>query len=438
MITRDLYSLVGSSILLPLLETVLDRIMDAIVKKSFDAHFEDEIIFVADTLHLDRICSTTSNNILELSDARTVLNLLPCVLSILKGHASSRLHSDTLKSAALYFLCSLSVSQRQSAASAELSLIEEVQSLVILQYINNNGQIDPLLDSAYSELLLHASEQHITVLSEKLVNAVKKLNQISDHQVISASVHCFRIMVLVVDGETQKQVLADVCHSFFYLVFEMHSSLSATYHNCDAKWVNNVCAAQLFLCTIIKRKDIIQLNSSEVSTTLGNVNNIFQLHCGKESKPPIDNKVYLSSCEVMLTLLKRYPGQLYSCPPVFICVFRSLFIYVMKTKSKPGSGHDMTTDNIQSFTKLCEALPAHKEVFKKHAATLMFDYIDTLRDGMDLDTKTQLLPAIHMLLDTLSVHETQQINVMMNLTSKAMFQIVHQQYQQKHVYKGQF
>jgi len=343
-----------------------------------------------------------------------------------------------LKSAALYFLCSLSVSQRQFTVLTEISLIEEVQSLVVLQYIHNNGEIDPLLDSAYSELLSHTSEEHITVLSDKLVNAVRTLNRMSDHQVISASVHCFRIMILAVDGEAQKQVLTNVCHSFLYLVFEMHSSLSATYHNCDTKWVNNVCAAQLFLRTIIERKDIIQLNSSEVSTTLGNVNNIFQLYCGKESKPPFDNEVYLSSCKVMLILLKRYPGQLYSCPPVFICAFRSLFIYVMKIKAKPGSGHDMTSDIIQSFTKLCEALPAHKEVFKKHVATLIFDYIDTLRDGIDLDTKNQLIPAVHMLLDTLSEYEIKQINVMMNLTSKAMFQIVYQQYQQKHVYKGQF
>jgi len=439
MITCDIYSLAGESIFLHLIKTVLDRIMGAMTQKSYNVHFEDEIVFVADILHLDRICRTDDNNIRELSDSRTMQDLLACVLSILHRHASSRSHSDTLKSAALYVLCSVSVSQRQSAALTDVSFIEQVQSLVVLQYIHNNGQVDPLLDSAYSELLSHANGQQITELSEKLVDAVRKLSRISDDQVISASVHCFRIMILFVDGKAQKQVLADVCHSFLYLAFEMHSSLSSNCHNNDTKWVNNVCTAQLFLCTIIERKDIVKLNSSEVSTALGNVNNFFQLSCGKKPKPHhVDNKVYLSSCEVMLILLKRYPGQLYSCPPVFICAFRSLFIYVMKTETKSASGDKMVSDAIQSFTKLCEALPAHKEVFKKHVATLIFDYIHALQDGMDLETKTQLVPAVHMLLDTLTVHETQQINVMMNLSSKAMFQVVHQQYQQKHVYKGQF
>jgi len=218
----------------------------------------------------------------------------------------------------------------------------------------------------------------------------------------------------------------------------MISSLSSNFDISDTEWENNLCSSNLFLCTIIERKDIIKLTGSEVSAVLGSVNNTFQLKDGNGSKRPLDSKVFLSSCELMLILLKRYPGQLYGCPSVFICAIRSLFIYIMKTKMKRCGRQNMTSSNIQSFTKLCEALPAHKEVFKKHVATLIFDYIDALQDGMDLDTKTQLIPAVHMLLDTITVYETQQINVMMNLSSKAMFQIVHKQYQQKHVYKGQF
>ena len=91
----------------------------------------------------------------------------------------------------------------------------------------------------------------------------------------------------------------------------------------------------------------------------------------------------------------------------------------------------------QEFRKVCELLPEHKDIFKKHMMHLVLYYIDGIQKSMDPWIKTELEPSIFSLLDSLSEFETKQMNTLMNATTKALFQSVFKNYK-KHEYKGQF
>jgi hypothetical protein len=111
----------------------------------------------------------------------------------------------------------------------------------------------------------------------------------------------------------------------------------------------------------------------------------------------------------------------------------------MKVKYQVFSteNNKMIDDLINEVTRVSEALVIHKEVFKKHVLSLILDYVDAVQEGIESRTKSLLMPAVFNLLDCLSPHETMQMNNMVHIASKSVYQNMIRSYQ-NHTYKGQF
>ena len=90
------------------------------------------------------------------------------------------------------------------------------------------------------------------------------------------------------------------------------------------------------------------------------------------------------------------------------------------------------------FTRLCELLSPHKDVYKKHVVGLVLFFVNHLVKEKDhsLTVKNALLPAVHCLLDTFSEYETSQLNALMSTQAKSAFRSIYQSYRKFHAYKG--
>ena len=242
-------------------------------------------------------------------------------------------------------------------------------------------------------------------------------------------------MVNVVKGQSQRQSLSDMVKHFLHLAMGLHFPISLV-SGSRRVWEICICTAQSFISDVTSKRDILQLNGLEISNILAAVNVLFEGREKKKSKPVMSSRVYVSCCDIIISLIKHYPKHLYGCSPPFVSTIRSLFREILFSGEQVCSA---TTDlKIQEFTKVCELLSAHKEVFKKHSVGFIIDYVNKLQSGIDSSLKNRLIPAVYSLLDMLSIYETQQMNTLMNPTTKAIFRTLFQNYQKSHQYKGQF
>ena len=134
--------------------------------------------------------------------------------------------------------------------------------------------------------------------------------------------------------------------------------------------------------------------------------------------------------------MKHYPKLIYGCVPSFISSLRTLFKFILCQSFKSTLD---STEIIAEFDKICQLLPEHKDIFKKHIIGLVMDYVDALQGGggMGNELKREITPCVYNMLDTLTTFEIQQLNTVMDPTSKVLFQSVFKSYQ-KRLYKGQF
>lgn len=95
------------------------------------------------------------------------------------------------------------------------------------------------------------------------------------------------------------------------------------------------------------------------------------------------------------------------------------------------------TARCQKFTRICELLLPHGEVYKKHVLSLLVEFVKALGGNMNLTRKNGLSPALYCLLDILQQHENAQLNSMLDDMGRALLRSVHKNYQKLHVYKGQ-
>jgi len=196
------------------------------------------------------------------------------------------------------------------------------------------------------------------------------------------------------------------------------------------RWKNQILSAQGFMNTIIGKNDLIVLKGWDVSIILQTINIALASPEISTEYSRFENDMYSTSCKIVVSLLKHYPKQLYGCTPSLTSALRCLLNHSMRV----GSGK---SEIFEEFRKVCELLPEHKDVFKKHIMHLILFYVDGIQMTIDTSTKAQLEPSIFLLLGTLSDFETKQLNTLMRPAAKPLFQTVFKNYQ-KHQYKGQY
>jgi len=145
-----------------------------------------------------------------------------------------------------------------------------------------------------------------------------------------------------------------------------------------------------------------------------------------------DNVIHLTCCSVTTALVQHFPKQLYACAPSLVALLHAFLQHVLQ-----GELDEMEVrDRSQQFTRLCELLLPHKEVYKKHIIFLLLEFVHGVEHDLCLIRKVCLMPSVFYLLDMLSKYEMQQLNSQMSTTAKTIFRAVYQIYHKVHAYKG--
>jgi len=311
-----------------------------------------------------------------------------------------------------------------------IELMLRVQGIVVEQCKATNLCIHPIISASYAKILLEAKAEELAILGNSLLQLIGESDGDDRISLIAANLHCVRVMANVVKGQAEREVLSIFGHKLLTISNDLIHPFGRQSQLSYDRWRNQVITAQGFMTTIIAKNDLISLKGSDVSNILLSINTLLASQIPTEH-PRIDNIMYSTSCAIIISLLKHYPKQLYGCASSLTSALRCLLNHIMHIRN--GEGMEM----FEEFRKVCELLPEHKDIFKKHVMHLVLFYVDGMQKIMDTSTKAQLEPSIFFLLDTLSEYETKQMNTLMRPAAKPLFQNVYRNYQ-KHQYKGQY
>lgn len=398
------------------------------------------LYFTADLFSTDLSLAAADDTTIEPSQSKDdVLDaIMKRVVSLLKCRSINV--DQATYSSILYFFGSLASKVGASFTTCLDSKLE-MQEIMILHHQHCNGRTEPIIDCTYAKILSETNTEEVSSLTSHLLSPLQNRDQGDPSSKLLAIIHCFHTMVHVVKGQEQREILSSVAKILlpvaYGLVYPFDPQLYVSYED----WSIQTRSVQAFIFTMVGKNDIATLKGNDVANILATVTSTFYPFAAEtQDEDPshakstrLDKNVYVSSCSIVTSLLKHYSKQLYGCVPSLTCTMRSLLKHIMASgREEPG-----VKKMIQEFQKVCEQLPEHKDVFKKHMMHLVLYYIDGLQNVMDPWIKNELEQSVFFLLDTLSEFETKQMNTLMNPTSKALFQSVFKNYK-KSEYKGQY
>lgn len=239
----------------------------------------------------------------------------------------------------------------------------------------------------------------------------------------------FRALLLNLAPTDKLPVLSDMARRFYFLSLQSLTSQRGCRKEKGAK------SAVLLLIEMASNRDIISISERDVALILAYINSAMN-NVGSEKDAghsQVESTIYESSFLMISFLLQRFPKQLYSCVSLTVSVIASMFRHTLYDCLDESE----VVNRCQKFTRVCELLLPHRDVYKKHVICLLVEFVKALKGDLDLKRKTCLAPAIYCLLDILQQHETTQLNCMLDEMGRALLRSVHKNYQKLHVYKGQ-
>ena len=255
------------------------------------------------------------------------------------------------------------------------------------------------------------------------------------HAPTDGKLHALHLFLLILEHVRIEGALMEVsqyARAFFTLSVELLCPFDGT----DlSSWVGGCNLGASLLIALTDNKDIMVIRERDLGLILAQV--VSAMGGGSFWKPnvaPVDGGVYSLCFLLVSTLLQRFPKQLYACVPSVISTIHVL----LKHAIYGALSDEEIMRRAQVFTRLCELLIPHREVYKKHVLVLILEFIAALRIGIHPSRSKGIQPAVYCLIDMLSQYETEQLNTIMDTTSKALFRSVYQNYQKTHFYKGQY
>ena len=280
----------------------------------------------------------------------------------------------------------------------------------------------PILDAAFCSLIRHTNVDGLDAAIRFLTNKTGK-----EHNP-AFIVRTFHLMTSTIKSQEQQKYMAGYCRHFLLISMDILREEA-----CDGHQTKH--HADLFskmMTTLLARKELLVLSGREIGMVCGEMTRLFHIEGANKRDIECDISVFNSCCSVVSALMGHYSKQLYGCPSTLFGLLLSLLSNVLQTNAKNG-----LTEKALEYSKLCELLIPHKELFKKHVVGLILCYIKALSEGMSPSTKKKLMPSIYALLDVCSEYETRQINAMIDVPSKALFAPVFRSYQKFYQYRGQ-
>ena len=391
-------------------------------------HREEEKINLKELLELDddscgvfqRLLSYAENNVIEVSNCEICTDMYK------------------MKSVFIHLLCNcISFAESSPDLFSSQSIGMLPMNLMLLQQGGEVGKFDPLVESSFIDYISSSTGDHISSLCLTLFGHLQREEDVCiSPQRATAALYCFHLMIMIAKGQSQKDGLIDYIRPFLHLSIEVQHFACGKSDVSHRVQESNIRISQSFIKTIIMKKDLLTLNIGEISLILARLNRLFRF----ENKCSKRNEVlFVMSCDVILALFKHYPKQLYGSCAVLMSTIRSLLYFLMSEsiiRKRPIVPSN--DEKYQKFSKICELLMVHKEVYKKHVVGLIVGFVTYMQDKHFNGKKDLLLQSVYILLDCLSNHEQDELNAKMDPKSKSMFRSVHQSYQKNHQYKGKF
>lgn len=283
---------------------------------------------------------------------------------------------------------------------------------------------DYLLDASFCQLVLGFDSQRLETVLEKLTRE-------DAFYPIESRLRLVALLLRYLEKEDQLEILSNFGRRIFALILNpLHASTGGE------SWVANVVAASSLMGDLVRRRDVVSFKERDLALALAHISAVVGPGASDEAGGgilPLPNAVYDATTRLFSALFQRFSKQLYICVPSVVSVLHSFLRQVLYG---PLSD-DVIVDRSQKFTRLCELLIQHRDIYKKHLLGLLLEFIHALQNNMSLVRKKNLLPAVYCLLDSLTSYETKQLNSMMETTAKTLFRTVYQSYQKLYAYKGQ-
>jgi hypothetical protein len=183
------------------------------------------------------------------------------------------------------------------------------------------------------------------------------------------------------------------------------------------------------------KKDLMVLRERDIALILARITSTIRVseEPGEGETTDIQLKGYDASFSLVSLFLQRFSKQVHNCVPSLVIALTTMLQFALckslHTNSMSYCG--------QKFSRLCELLLPHADVYKKHVICLILRFVNSLRQNIHPACKKSLLPGIYCLLDIIQDHETMQLNSMLDEECRAILRSVHEGYKKIHVYKGQ-
>jgi len=249
----------------------------------------------------------------------------------------------------MYILCSIPLSELFTLFQS-FDVTKKIQELILHLFIQKGGMVCPLLKSLYAELLNKLDGEQILILANQLSRVALNVDTNTYYQT-AASIYCFKVMVDVVKGQVQRQSLRKIVKLFVCLAMKLHFSPSIAPGSVSG-WESCIYISQSFISTVMAKKDILNFNGLEISNIVSKVNIIFddEQKFSSSSIPFITSKIFASSCELLNSILKHYPKQLYGCLPSYVGVIRSHFKHILQSEGRQSI---QINEKTKQIVKLC-------------------------------------------------------------------------------------
>jgi Urb2/Npa2 family len=276
----------------------------------------------------------------------------------------------------------------------------------------------PLCHALFCDIVQKLEIQNIVALSDDLMD--KEKTQVS----ALVRLQYLRLLMQNVSME-DRDVWEKTGHDIFMFALEYGSVRK------DDPQSGDTCVAALDLVNeLVRNAKYIQLSPFDISQIFAHIS--CALGPGGNAHS-IADAVYAACSSLFLQLLQRYSKIMYTCVPSVMSTLCSLL--------RNGIYGSISESSVKmrgnQFTKICEQLLDHRDIYKKYVSVLLLEFVHCLGLDMQMHVKEAFVTAVYLLLDCLTPHETKQLNDLMPIQSRVLFRSIHASYTKLHTFKGQ-
>jgi hypothetical protein len=183
------------------------------------------------------------------------------------------------------------------------------------------------------------------------------------------------------------------------------------------------------------KKDMLVVRERDIALVLARITTTIRLNeeRGEGKIMDLEMKAYDATFSLVSFFLQRFSKQIQYCVSSLVISLTTMLQFAL-SKSLPTN---LMSTCGQKFSRLCELLLPHSDVYKKHIICLILRFVNALRKDIHPSCRKSILPGIYCLLDIIQEHETIQLNSMLDEECRAFLRSIHEGYKKTHVYKGQ-